>query len=116
MELASEIGSYVAGVTVQKLYQTGTATPEEILSIGKEPDFIYNPELAEDIRQAKYLGDTEIEIVKKWAENLQIKHAIFDHDGTISTLREGWELIMAPMMIKAVLGEKFHEADEKNIS
>jgi rfaE bifunctional protein kinase chain/domain len=113
MELASEIGSYVAGVTVQKLYQTGTATPDEIFSIGKEPDFIYNPELAEDIRQARYIEDTEIEIIKKWPGNLQIKHAIFDHDGTISTLREGWELIMAPMMIKAVLGEKFHEADKK---
>ena len=46
------------------------------------------------------------------AKRPSIKHAIFDHDGTISTLREGWELIMAPMMIKAILGDKFHEADE----
>jgi rfaE bifunctional protein kinase chain/domain len=112
METAAEIGSYVAGVTVQKLYTTGTASPSEILSIGRDPDHIYKPELAEDIRQARYLKETEIEIIRGWTKNPSVKHAIFDHDGTISTLREGWELIMAPMMIKAILGDKFHEADE----
>ena len=104
METSAQIGSFVAGVTVQKLFQTGTATPEEILSIGAE--------LAEDKRHAIYLRDTEIEIITKWEEKPQIKHAIFDHDGTISTLREGWELIMGPMMIKAILGERFLDADE----
>ncbi|MGD0755255.1 MAG: PfkB family carbohydrate kinase [Bacteroidales bacterium] len=112
MEIAAEIGSHVAGVTVQKLFQTGTASPSEILRIGQNPDYIYLPELAEDIRQARYLKDTEIEIIRTWPKGLCIKHAIFDHDGTISTLREGWEHIMAPMMIKAVLGDKFYEADE----
>lgn len=112
MKEAAEIGSYVAGVTVQKLFQTGTASPEEILSIGTDPDFVYNPELAEDTRHANYWGDSEIEIVNEWPENLNISHAIFDHDGTISTLREGWEQIMQPMMIKAILGEHFQDADE----
>jgi rfaE bifunctional protein kinase chain/domain len=112
MKIAAEIGSYVAGVTVQKLFQTGTATPAEIMQIGVDPDFIYNPELAEDIRRAKYWRDTGIEIVSKWPENPGITHAIFDHDGTISTLRQGWEEIMAPMMIKSVLGEKYKEANE----
>ncbi len=109
---AAEIGSYVAGVTVRKLYRTGTASPAEILDTGSDPDLIYNPELAEDMRQAEYLDSTEIEIINRLPENLKIRHAIFDHDGTISTLREGWEHIMAPMMIKAILGDKFHEADE----
>jgi len=112
METAAQIGSFVAGVTVQKLFQTGTASPEEILGIGADPDFIFASELAEDKRHAIYLPHTEIEIVTKWKEKPQIKHAIFDHDGTISTLREGWELIMGPMMIKAILGDKFLEADE----
>jgi rfaE bifunctional protein kinase chain/domain len=112
MDIAAEIGSYVAGVTVQKLFQTGTASPAEVLAIGQDPDYIYQPDLAEDIRHARYLEKTEIEIIRKWPGDLNIKHAIFDHDGTISTLREGWELIMAPMMIRAVLGNKFNEADE----
>lgn len=112
MQTAAQIGSYVAGVTVQKLFQTGTASPDEILQIGSDPDFVYSPELAEDIRHARYWQGTEIEIIKKWQKPLNISHAIFDHDGTISTLREGWEHIMQPMMIKAILGEHFQDADE----
>lgn len=111
-ETSAEIGSFVAGVTVQKLFQTGTASPDEIMAIGSDPDYIYEPELAENINHAKVSPETGFEIINKWPSDLNIKHAIFDHDGTISTLREGWEKIMAPMMIRAVLGEKYAVADE----
>jgi rfaE bifunctional protein kinase chain/domain len=110
MKTAAVLGSYVAGVTVQKLFQTGTATPEEILEIGANPDHIYSPSLAENIRQATYLQDSEIEIINAWQEKLTVKYAIFDHDGTLSTLREGWELIMTPVMIKAILGSTYKDA------
>jgi len=108
---AGELGTFTAGVTVQKLFQTGTASPEEILLLGSDPDYIYRPEIAEDIREAAYFEKSEIEIINKWPVDLAIRHAIFDNDGTISTLREGWEQIMAPMMIRSILGEKYHEAD-----
>ena len=107
LKSAGILGSYVAGVTVQKLFQTGTASPEEVLDIGANGDYIYAPDLAENIRRATYLPGGEIEVVNSWEKNLNVKHAIFDHDGTISTLREGWELIMAPMMLKAILGEQY---------
>jgi phosphoglycolate phosphatase-like HAD superfamily hydrolase len=109
---AAALGTFVAGVTVQKLFQTGTATPEEIMALGSDPDFIFSSELAEDPRHAHYLDQSEIEIIHKWKERPHIEYAIFDHDGTISTLREGWELIMAPVMIKAILGDKYLDADE----
>ncbi len=112
VNIAAELGNYVAGVTIQKLFQTGTASPEEILNIAKDPDFIYNPDLAENIRMAKYYQESEIEIINPLPRNNKIKYAIFDNDGTISTLREGWELIMAPMMEKAILGDKYFSADE----
>jgi len=112
LETAGEIGTFTAGVTVQKLFQTGTASPEEIFGIGSDADYIYQPELAEDIRHARYFDKSEIEIITRWPADPAIKYAIFDNDGTISTLREGWEQIMAPMMTKAVLGEKYQEADE----
>lgn len=114
MQEAAELGALVAGVTVQKLFQCGTATPEEILFIGENNDFIYHHELAEEIRLAKYLGDSEIEIVDQslMSRDVYPKYAIFDHDGTISTLREGWEEIMNPMMIKAILGKNYKEADD----
>lgn len=114
MQEAAELGALVAGVTVQKLFQCGTATPEEILFIGENCDFIYHHELAEEIRMAKYLGESEIEIVDQSLMHKDVfpKYAIFDHDGTISTLREGWEEIMNPMMIKAILGKNYKEADD----
>ncbi|MDD8027293.1 MAG: PfkB family carbohydrate kinase [Acidobacteriota bacterium] len=109
---AAILGNFTAGVTIQKVFQTGTASPAEILKIGSDPDYVYSPELAGDIRKARRFGDSEIEIVHDPAEELKITHAIFDHDGTISILREGWEQIMSPMMVKAVLGKAYHEADE----
>ncbi len=115
LETAAELGTYVAGVTVQKIFQTGTASPEEILRIGLDPDFIYNTEIAEDGRQAAYIENTEIEIINRSDESPDIKYAIFDNDGTVSTLREGWEHIMAPMMVRAILGEKYPEADDNLI-
>ena len=109
---AAKLGTLVAGVTVQKLFQTGTASPDELLAIGSDPDRIYSPDLAEDMRHAKYLKYTEIEIIEKWKRKPGIRYAIFDHDGTVSTLRQGWEQIMAPVMIKAILGDKFKDADD----
>jgi sugar/nucleoside kinase (ribokinase family) len=38
METAATLGTFVAGVTIQKLFQTGTATPEEILKIGQDTE------------------------------------------------------------------------------
>ncbi len=109
---AATFGNFVAGVTVQKLFQTGTATPAEILAIGSDPDYVYAPELADDPRRACHLEGTEIEVVETLPQNVRITHAIFDHDGTISTLRQGWEAVMEPMMIKSILGERYAVADE----
>lgn len=33
-----------------------------------------------------------------------IRHALFDFDGTLSTLRQGWEETMAPVMLEAICG------------
>jgi len=109
---AAEFANIAAAVTVQKLFQTGTASGPEILEIGKEPDYIYQPELAIDRRGARYLDDTEIELCTESMPQARIKHAVFDHDGTVSTLRQGWEQVMAPVMIRAILGDKYETADE----
>jgi rfaE bifunctional protein kinase chain/domain len=112
---ATEFANFAAGVTVQKLYQTGTASPEEILSVCADPNYIYQPELAEDSRSASYLNGSEIELCYEdlsFIEKNKIKHAVFDHDGTISVLREGWELVMEPMMIKSILGDEYKNINE----
>ena len=109
---AAKMANIAASVTVRKIQTTGTATPEEIHQIGPDPDYIYMPELADDIRKANYIDGSEIEIIQKMPDVLNIQHAIFDHDGTISTLRQGWEQVMEPMMIRAILGAQYENADE----
>jgi rfaE bifunctional protein kinase chain/domain len=110
---AAGLGNLVAGVTVQKLFITGTASPAEVMAIGAEPDYVYHPELADDPRGARFHGDSEIEVVSAPPPGLRVTHAIFDNDGTISTLREGWEVLMEPMMIEAILGGGWKTAEEK---
>ena len=115
---AATLGNFAAAVTVRKLFVTGTASPEEIRASATSPDYIYNPELAEDFGAARFVEYTEIEVVGPVSAG-QIPggsgpmHAIFDNDGTISTLREGWEKIMEPLMVRTILGPGWKTAEEK---
>ncbi len=53
----------------------------------------------------QYLTGTDIRIYNNGFETGNIKHAIFDFDGTISILREGWEKIMEPVMVESICGD-----------
>ena len=57
-----------------------------------------------------YLNDSEIEIINPDLQRGQIKFAIFDFDGTISLIREGWQQIMIPMMVEILMGTPAHES------
>ncbi len=112
-EEASIVSNLASSVTIQKLQQTGTASPEELADMWENADYVYRPELADDTRRAKILKDSEIEIVAYEATFSRIEHAIFDHDGTISTLRQGWEDIMEPVMVRSILGDHYETAEEQ---
>jgi sugar/nucleoside kinase (ribokinase family)/phosphoglycolate phosphatase-like HAD superfamily hydrolase len=109
---AMQVGNLAARVTVTKLRQTGTASPAEILEVGLDPQYIYRPEIADDPRQAHFSPGTHIEILDAPPADLSLRYAVFDHDGTVSTLRQGWEEVMEPLMIRAAMGERFSTADE----
>ena len=110
---AAVFANLAAGVTVQKLFSTGTASDEEILQISKDTDYTYQPELADDIHLARYYEEGGIELCFTNTIHFgRIKHALFDHDGTISSLRQGWESIMQEVMLKIILGDKYKTADE----
>ncbi|HOB19349.1 MAG TPA: HAD family hydrolase [Candidatus Atribacteria bacterium] len=48
-----------------------------------------------------------IELLGKLPDNRPpVKAVIFDFDGTISTLRQGWEEIMEPLMVEMITGNK----------
>jgi len=106
---AANFANIAAAVTIQKLFQTGTASGEEICKLAEDADYVYQPELADDIRSAIYAEGTHIELCTS-LDDLQlgkIEHVVFDHDGTINTLHEGWHVIMEEMMVKAILGSQY---------
>jgi phosphoglycolate phosphatase-like HAD superfamily hydrolase len=105
---AAEFAVLAAAVTVQKLLQTGTATGAEILAQASDAEYIYRPELSENAVMAKYLRNSEVEICCKPSELPQgaISHVIFDHEGTVSVLRQGWDEVMARLMERSILGAR----------
>lgn len=110
---AGYIANLAASVSVRVLKATGASEilPEAVLG-AREHDVVYAPGLADDSTQATLVDGTEFEIVEPSAltGRSRMRHAIFDHDGTLSTLREGWEAVMAPMMVRAVMGTAFGTA------
>lgn len=50
-----------------------------------------------------YLPNTQIEIISSQRPCAPPRYALFDFDGTISVIREGWQQIMAELMLEALL-------------
>ncbi len=109
---AGTLANMAAAITAHKRQTTGTATPEELRVLGPAPDYIYLPRLAAQPRLARWQDGTRIELASGRAPGRPPRHAIFDHDGTLSVLREGWESVMEPMMVKAVLGPAYATVDD----
>ncbi len=104
--IALEVANLAAAITVRKLGQTGTAHPDEISRLQKNSAYIYNSDKAADLRKAVYWQNTDIEIVIPTKNrDSATQHVIFDHDGTVSTLREGWEQVMYPVMMESICGD-----------
>ena len=54
-----------------------------------------------------------IEIINPYIERGHIRHALFDFDGTVSLIREGWQGVMIPMMVEILLQTPHHESEEE---
>src|SRR4030067_383087 len=59
--------------------------------------------------QISYLPDSQIEIIRPDIRRGEIRHALFDFDGTVSLIREGWQGIMIPMMVEILMETPNHE-------
>ncbi len=102
---AARIANYAAGVTVRKLNCTGTATPAEIIDCHRDGQFVYHPDIAADPRLATWHGESSIEVVNSCSAGA-VRHVILDHDGTLSTLREGWESVMFQVAMECIAGSR----------
>jgi phosphoglycolate phosphatase len=58
-----------------------------------------------------FVPGTHIEVVNHHIERGRIRFALFDFDGTISLIREGWQGVMIPMMVEVLLETPDHEGE-----
>jgi len=63
-----------------------------------------------------FLEGTSIEIIRPCIPRGQIRFALFDFDGTLSVIREGWQGVMIPFMVEEIMklgtGESWDEVYE----
>jgi phosphoglycolate phosphatase len=59
------------------------------------------------------LPNSNIEIINPHIQRGHIRFALFDFDGTISLIREGWQGIMIPMMVEILMETPKHEGRQK---
>ena len=60
-----------------------------------------------------FLPGAQIEIINTQIERGHIRHALFDFDGTISLIRQGWQDVMVPMMVEVLLDTGTDEPAEE---
>ncbi len=54
---------------------------------------------------------SSIEIINPNIPRGNVRHALFDFDGTISLIREGWRNVMIPLMVELLLQTPHHESE-----
>lgn len=52
-----------------------------------------------------------IEIIRDDLARGHIRHALFDFDGTLSLIREGWQGVMVPLMVELLMETPGHEEE-----
>jgi phosphoglycolate phosphatase len=69
----------------------------------------------QSVKPAQFLPGTEIEIVHAAIPRGRFRSVLFDFDGTLSLIREGWPEVMIPMMVR-VLRETSTEETESALA
>mgnify|MGYP000844710032 FL=1 len=114
-----KFGNLTAGVFIQKRRFPNGVSLDSVKMLNSDIDYRYNHELASDLRLASYIPDTEIEVVcnkpLSTKKGRYPKVAVFDLDGTVSTLREGWDRIMLQCMIKFITGSYYDSLPKEKL-
>jgi phosphoglycolate phosphatase len=75
---------------------------------GKEMAIDMVKELSEGTENSALLSN--IEVIHPGILRRHIRHALFDFDGTVSLIRQGWQEVMIPMMVEVLLQTPDHES------
>jgi phosphoglycolate phosphatase-like HAD superfamily hydrolase len=60
-----------------------------------------------------FLDRTDIELVHPDIPRGRVRYALFDFDGTLSLIREGWQSVMIPMMVEILMQTPRHESEDE---
>ena len=66
-----------------------------------------------DVGSTRFLGDSAVEIVRSPRRKRPPQYVLFDFDGTLSLIREGWQEVMVPMMTEALEATGTDESTEE---
>ncbi len=66
-----------------------------------------------DIGPTRFLSGTSIEIIREVSLIEPPRHAVFDFDGTLSLIREGWPEVMVPLMVEVLRATGTSESDSE---
>jgi len=69
--------------------------------------------VVEQVGPTHFLPGTSIEIIRPPAARRRPEHALFDFDGTLSLIREGWPEVMVPMMVEVLQATGTDESPEQ---
>lgn len=74
----------------------------------------FNANWKEGVMKNIYLNGSTIELHRK-VQTGNIQHAVFDFDGTISLIRDGWQNVMVPMMVELIQEESDTKEKEEEL-
>jgi phosphoglycolate phosphatase-like HAD superfamily hydrolase len=60
---------------------------------------------------SSFLLGTQIELLRDDISRGRIRSVLFDFDGTLSVIREGWQDVMVPFMVEELMGTPEHEEE-----
>ncbi|MHC4398457.1 MAG: HAD family hydrolase [Planctomycetota bacterium] len=68
--------------------------------------------VVDDVGPGRFLPGSGVEIVREAKPGGPPKHVLFDFDGTLSLIREGWPEVMVPMMVEILQATGTEESPE----
>ena len=63
--------------------------------------------------KSRFLGASQIEIVNDRRDLGRVRYALFDFDGTLSLIREGWREVMLSWMVEILRGMRTGETEDQ---
>jgi len=66
-----------------------------------------------DISHTRFLPGSSVEIIREISRRDPPSHVLFDFDGTLSLIREGWQRVMIPMMVEVLIATGTDESEEE---